>query len=144
VPYEHGLCWVLIVTGCYTCRYTISQGLSAPRPARVRQVILHSGSYPTMVFVTCGHARASLFLVCDTRHVFTCDDCHQALAGELQYDICVLNLSERGMTDDRLTHQLSVAPRRSFILLEDIDAVFANRQAIAKVLACPPSCLCCC
>ena len=56
----------------------------------------------------------------------------QALAGELQYDICVLNLSERGMTDDKLNHLLSVAPRRSFILLEDVDAVFTQRAAVAK------------
>jgi chaperone BCS1 len=26
----------------------------------------------------------------------------QALAGELDYDIAILNLSERGLTDDRL------------------------------------------
>lgn len=29
-----------------------------------------------------------------------------ALAGELEYNICVLNLSERGLTDDRLNHLL--------------------------------------
>jgi len=52
----------------------------------------------------------------------------QALAGDLQYDICVLNLSERGMTDDKLNHLLAVAPRNSFILLEDVDAVFTQRS----------------
>ncbi|KAJ2946439.1 hypothetical protein O0L34_g12481 [Tuta absoluta] len=51
-----------------------------------------------------------------------------ALAGELEYNICVLNLSERGLTDDRLNHLLSVAPQQSIILLEDIDAAFASRE----------------
>ncbi|XP_067014487.1 mitochondrial chaperone BCS1 [Anabrus simplex] len=51
-----------------------------------------------------------------------------ALAGELEFGICVLNLSERGLTDDRLNHLLSVAPQQSIILLEDIDAAFASRE----------------
>ncbi|RKP38154.1 BCS1 N terminal-domain-containing protein [Dimargaris cristalligena] len=52
----------------------------------------------------------------------------QALAGHLQYNICILNLSERGLTDDRLNHLLSVAPERSLMLLEDVDAAFAKRK----------------
>ena len=48
--------------------------------------------------------------------------------GELEYSICVLNLSERGLSDDRLNHLLSVAPQQTIILLEDIDAAFANRD----------------
>lgn len=51
-----------------------------------------------------------------------------ALAGELEFGICVLNLSERGLTDDRLNHLLSVAPVQSIILLEDIDAAFVSRE----------------
>ncbi|KAJ8957611.1 hypothetical protein NQ314_006514 [Rhamnusium bicolor] len=51
-----------------------------------------------------------------------------ALAGELGFSICVLNLSERGLTDDRLNLLLSVAPQQSIILLEDIDAAFVSRQ----------------
>ncbi|KAF9500462.1 mitochondrial chaperone BCS1, partial [Pleurotus eryngii] len=51
----------------------------------------------------------------------------QALAGSLSYDISILNLSERGLTDDRLNHLLSNAPERSFILVEDIDAAFSKR-----------------
>eukprot|EP00731_Ephydatia_muelleri_P020781 Em0013g508a len=51
-----------------------------------------------------------------------------ALAGELDYSICVLNLSDRGLTDDRLSHLLSVAPQQSIVLLEDIDAAFVNRE----------------
>ena len=51
-----------------------------------------------------------------------------ALAGELEFCICVLNLSERGLSDDRLNHLLSLAPQQSLILLEDIDAAFVSRE----------------
>ena len=40
----------------------------------------------------------------------------------------MLNLSERGLSDDRLNHLLSVAPQQSIILLEDIDAAFVSRD----------------
>ena len=33
-----------------------------------------------------------------------------ALAGHLECAVCVLNLSERGLTDDRLNHLLNTAP----------------------------------
>ena len=52
----------------------------------------------------------------------------QAMAGELDYNIAILNLSERGLTDDRLNHLLTVIPRRTFVLLEDADAAFNNRR----------------
>ncbi|XP_018330663.1 mitochondrial chaperone BCS1 [Agrilus planipennis] len=51
-----------------------------------------------------------------------------ALAGELEFGICVLNLSERGLSDDRLNHLLAVAPQQSIILLEDVDAAFVSRE----------------
>lgn len=51
----------------------------------------------------------------------------QALAGALSYDICLLNLSERGLADDKLIHLLSNVPDRSFILIEDVDAAFNKR-----------------
>lgn len=51
----------------------------------------------------------------------------QALAGSLNYDICLLNLSERGLADDKLIHLLSNAPERSIVLIEDIDAAFNKR-----------------
>ncbi|KZT02544.1 uncharacterized protein LAESUDRAFT_738645 [Laetiporus sulphureus 93-53] len=51
----------------------------------------------------------------------------QALAGALSYDICLLNLSERGLADDKLIHLLSNAPERSFVLIEDVDAAFNKR-----------------
>jgi mitochondrial chaperone BCS1 len=51
-----------------------------------------------------------------------------ALAGQLEYSICILNLSERGLADDRLNHLLNVAPQQSIILLEDVDAAFVSRE----------------
>lgn len=57
-----------------------------------------------------------------------------ALAGELQYSICVLNLSDRAMSDDRLQHRLADAPENSIILLEDIDAAFVSREIKEKSL----------
>ena len=41
-----------------------------------------------------------------------------ALAGELRLGICVLNLSERGLTDDRLNHLLALAPEVSYSLFQ--------------------------
>lgn len=55
-----------------------------------------------------------------------------ALAGHLDFNICLLNLSERGLTDDKLNHLLSNAPERSILLLEDIDAAFLGRQTAAE------------
>ncbi|KAE8747280.1 hypothetical protein FOCC_FOCC005924 [Frankliniella occidentalis] len=58
-----------------------------------------------------------------------------ALASELDLSICVLNLSERSLTDDRLNHLLAVAPQQTIILLEDIDAAFISRTESDKVAA---------
>ena len=55
----------------------------------------------------------------------------QALAGELDYNIAILNLSERGLTDDRLNHLLTIIPKRTMVLLEDVDAAFSNRRVQA-------------
>ena len=55
-----------------------------------------------------------------------------ALAGHLDFHICLLNLAERGMTDDKLTHLMSNAPERSILLLEDIDAAFLGRTATSQ------------
>ena len=51
-----------------------------------------------------------------------------SFTGELDYNICVLNLSEKGLDDDRLNHLLTVAPEQSIILLEDVDAAFVSRD----------------
>ncbi|OQV12540.1 Mitochondrial chaperone BCS1 [Hypsibius exemplaris] len=58
-----------------------------------------------------------------------------ALAGELEYSICILNLSERGLADDRLNHLLNVAPQQTIILLEDVDAAFVSREDSPKTAA---------
>lgn len=52
----------------------------------------------------------------------------QALAGELEYNICILNLSEQTLTDDRLNHLMNHVPERSILLLEDIDSAFNERK----------------
>ena len=53
-----------------------------------------------------------------------------ALAGELEYSICVLNVGDWTLSDDRLLHFLVSAPPQSIILLEDIDAAFLDRNAV--------------
>lgn len=52
-----------------------------------------------------------------------------ALAGAINYNICIVNLNERGLTDDRLAHSLSLLPVGSLVLLEDVDAAFRQRTA---------------
>ena len=51
-----------------------------------------------------------------------------ALAGHLEYSICLLNLSDRHLTDDRLNHLLITAPEQCIILLEDVDSAFVSRE----------------
>ncbi|KAF9876622.1 hypothetical protein CkaCkLH20_06030 [Colletotrichum karsti] len=52
----------------------------------------------------------------------------QSLAGELDYSVAMINLSEMGMTDDKLAYLLTKLPKRSLLLLEDADAAFINRR----------------
>ncbi|RDW89268.1 putative BCS1 protein [Coleophoma cylindrospora] len=54
----------------------------------------------------------------------------QALAGELDFGVSIINLSERGITDDKLAHLLRKLPPRTILLLEDADAAFRNRQQV--------------
>lgn len=54
----------------------------------------------------------------------------QALAGHLDYGIAIVNLSERGLTDDRLNHLLTIIPQRTLVLLEDVDAAYNNRRKV--------------
>jgi len=49
--------------------------------------------------------------------------------GEMDYNICVLNLGQAGLSDDRLSHLLAVAPQQSIILLEDVDAAVTGKDA---------------
>ncbi|KAL8843329.1 MAG: hypothetical protein Q9170_000187 [Blastenia crenularia] len=53
----------------------------------------------------------------------------QALAGDLDYNIAIMNLSERGLTDDRLNYLLTIIPKRTLVVLEDVDAAFSTRRA---------------
>jgi len=52
----------------------------------------------------------------------------QALAGELDYSVAMINLSEVGITDDLLAQLLTQLPEKSLLLLEDVDAAFSNRR----------------
>ena len=52
----------------------------------------------------------------------------QALAGSLDFNIAMLSLSQRGLTDDLLNHLLLNVPARTIVLLEDADAAFSNRR----------------
>lgn len=56
----------------------------------------------------------------------------QALAGELDYNICIMNLSEANLTDDRLNHLMNNIPERSILLLEDVDAAFNKRDQTSE------------
>ena len=51
-----------------------------------------------------------------------------AVAGSMGLNICVLNLSAPELSDERLQSLLSNLPRRTLLLLEDIDAVFRGRE----------------
>ncbi|AMD21252.1 HEL028Cp [Eremothecium sinecaudum] len=51
----------------------------------------------------------------------------QALAGELDYNICIMNLADSNLSDDRLNYLMNNLPERSIVLLEDIDAAFVKR-----------------
>lgn len=51
-----------------------------------------------------------------------------ALAGELNFGIATINLSERGMADDKLAMMMQKLPARTIVLLEDADAAFVNRK----------------
>lgn len=51
-----------------------------------------------------------------------------ALAGHFDLDVCLLSLSDEGLTDDRLALALTAVPPRSLVLLEDVDAAFGSRH----------------
>jgi chaperone BCS1 len=59
-----------------------------------------------------------------------------AVAGALKLNICYLNLSSGRLDDDSLNDVLSHAPHNSIILLEDIDAIFVQREAVSQGEGC--------
>jgi chaperone BCS1 len=50
-----------------------------------------------------------------------------ALASELALNVCVLSLASPTVTDEKIGNLLASVPRRSVILIEDIDAFFQQR-----------------
>eukprot|EP00095_Tigriopus_kingsejongensis_P002343 maker-scaffold868_size86715-snap-gene-0.30 protein:Tk02343 transcript:maker-scaffold868_size86715-snap-gene-0.30-mRNA-1 annotation:"mitochondrial chaperone bcs1" len=50
-----------------------------------------------------------------------------ALAGHFDHSLCVLNLSDSNLSDERLAQRLAEIPQDSVVLLEDIDAAFVSR-----------------
>ncbi|XP_055350880.1 mitochondrial chaperone BCS1-like [Paramacrobiotus metropolitanus] len=55
-----------------------------------------------------------------------------ALAGFFNLNICMLNLSEKWLTDDVFNQLLCNAPQDSVFLLEDVDAAFLTREGQGK------------
>ncbi|KAI8806145.1 P-loop containing nucleoside triphosphate hydrolase protein [Cladochytrium replicatum] len=52
-----------------------------------------------------------------------------ALAGELQLNIYLLNMSGSGLTDERLTQLMMSTASRCILLIEDVDAAFVSRTS---------------
>lgn len=51
-----------------------------------------------------------------------------SLAGYFHRDVCLLSLSDEGLTDDRLALAMAAVPPNAVVLLEDIDAAFGSRH----------------
>jgi chaperone BCS1 len=51
-----------------------------------------------------------------------------ALASELSLNLCVLSLASPNVTDEKIGNLLASVPRRSVILIEDVDAFFQQRS----------------
>jgi chaperone BCS1 len=51
-----------------------------------------------------------------------------ALASELALNVCVLSLASPNVTDEKIGNLLATVPRRSIILIEDVDAFFQQRS----------------
>jgi chaperone BCS1 len=52
----------------------------------------------------------------------------KAIAGELSYDICIMSLSSRSLSDDTLNSLMNQTPSNCIVVMEDIDAAFTNRE----------------
>jgi len=51
-----------------------------------------------------------------------------AIAGELNLDICIVSLSQKDMDDRQINQLLNNAPPKSILLIEDIDAAFTSQR----------------
>lgn len=49
--------------------------------------------------------------------------------GSIDHGVCILNLAERGMTEDELFHLLANVPDHAVVLFEDVDAASTARCA---------------
>ena len=56
----------------------------------------------------------------------------QVLAGALKLDMCMLSLSNAQLDDQKLAQNFREAPENAIILLEDVDAVFVDRDVQKK------------
>jgi chaperone BCS1 len=57
----------------------------------------------------------------------------QAVAGKFEYNVCYIHLSHPRLTDDSLREAVNQSPKRSLLVLEDVDAVFGrNREKFIK------------
>jgi hypothetical protein len=56
----------------------------------------------------------------------------QVLAGALKLDMCMLSLSNNLLDDQKLAQNFREAPENAIILLEDVDAVFVDRDVQKK------------
>ena len=56
----------------------------------------------------------------------------QVLAGALKLDMCMLSLSNASLDDAKLCQNFRDAPENAIILLEDVDAVFVDRDVQKK------------
>lgn len=55
----------------------------------------------------------------------------QALAGHIKYSICFVNCSDK-VNDFQFNSLLNKAPKKSIILIEDVDAIFSERRNTEK------------
>lgn len=55
----------------------------------------------------------------------------QAIAGAVNFSICYLNMTDQ-INDFSLNVLLNSAPKKSIILIEDVDAIFSNRKSTQK------------
>lgn len=109
-----------------SCRNPLQKRIPAVRSTRMWEEQLHV-SAPSSVRSSPGSE--SLPPLLNPPGCLVCV-CSTALAGELGYSICLMSLSDRTLSDDRLNHLLSVAPQQSIILLEDVDAAFVSRELL--------------
>lgn len=58
----------------------------------------------------------------------------QAIAADIKYSICFVNCSDK-INDFNFNRLLNTSPKKSVILIEDVDAIFAERKNTEKMNA---------